>query len=362
MLYSLLALAQETTPEARSALMQKTAEVFLRGVGTHTPGELALFSDILLQLVDQTDDRSRAALSRALAGCAETPSPLALRLAADVFAVARPILERSKALGAQDIIELARRLDDEHLAALAGRQDLPSRAADALVRRGSSRVHRKVACNRHVHLSDWALRSLAERALKDAVLKEDLSTRKDLTPAICTFLIPHVSPATRERLQAVAQGTISAEELDGIARRRALRRALGIRLDTFDVPKLWRIVETEFATLDDLLILLLEDDRLGIAAELMSHGSRDNRQKLREAVLSGDVEHVIAAARRANLSQLTFEHLARARCRYLRIPEAQAEAVIRRYRPDGSSPLDDKRRASGFAARRSTGHRTARPA
>lgn len=354
MLKKLLALAQETSPDSRAALMQKTAEVFLQGVGTHTPAELALFSDILLHLVDQTEEKARARLSQTLAGCPQTPSPLALRLAADVLVVAKPMLERSKALTATDIVSLARKLDDGHLQVLAGRRDLPSRAADALVRRGSGKVMRRVASNRNVRLSEWAMRNLAEGAINDAVLREDLTMRCDLTPTICSFLIPHVNPVTRERLRAVATGQITPEELDGIARRRSLRRALGIRLDTFEIGKLWQIVESHFATLDDMLTLLLEDDRLGHAAELIALETKDNRQKLKESVLSGETAKIISAARQARLAEPTFEALARARCRYLRIPESQAAALVRQYTQRQDDPLELKRRSSGFAARRAS--------
>ena len=352
MLTNLLALAQETTPEARAALMQKTAEVFLQGVGTHTPAELALFGDILLKLLDHTDEPARATLSRTLSACPQTPSPLALRLATDVLAVAKPMLERSKALTSKDIIALARRLDDSHLQILAGRRDLPSPAADTLVRRGSNKVLRRVATNRTVRLSDWAMRNLAESALRDAVLREDLTTRGDLTPTICSFLMPHVNAATRSRLEAVASGQITPDELDAIARRRALRRALGIRLDTFEIGKLWQIIEANFATLDDLLILMLEDDRLGHAAELLALSIRENRQVLRDSVLSGATDKIIEAARKANLEDTTFEALARARCRFLRIPENQALALLRQFKPRPNDKLSEKRNSSGFAARR----------
>ncbi|ADZ69387.1 DUF2336 domain-containing protein [Polymorphum gilvum] len=350
MLDSLIDLARQSSTDARGALMQSIADVFLKGVGKHSEAELRLFGDILLRLLQCTSVEHRAALSRRIAPCKDMPSAVALQLAGDVIAVARPVLEKSQALGEEQLLELARRLDESHLAVLARREDLTPPVSDTLVRRGRTTVWRTIAGNRKIQLSEGAMRNLARQAVKDAVLREDITTRRDLTPAICAWLIPHVNPRTRARLEAVASGRISGEELDAIAARKALRRRLGPSLDTSDATKLWQFVQAEETTLDELMLVLLEDNRLLHAADLLASATRTQKAHVRNAVFGGDSDKIVGFARNVGLKPETFAALVRARCKNLRIPESQADSLIEKY--EALTPGRGTRRTDPVFARR----------
>ncbi len=331
MLDQLVDLAREPSPDARGALLQSVADIFLTGIGKHTAAELELFTDILLRLLGNTNEDHRAALSRKMAPYPETPSKVAMQLAGDVLAVARPVLEQSKALGPDQLLELAKRLDQSHLEAIARREDLAPKVSDTLVQRGKTPVLRTLAGNRKINLSDHALRSLARHAVKDVVLRENFTLRSDLTPTICEWLLPFVNERTRERLQQVIAGTLSKADMDGIAERQRLRRHLGTLLDTADTRRLWQEITKGTLSLDDLILLLLEDNRLINVADLLAMANSQDRGRVRTVVFSGDIDPLVECATNAGLRLATFRTLAIVICSNLRIPQSQASMLTDRY-------------------------------
>lgn len=361
MAQALIDLAHNPSAAARSELMNKLADMFLQRAGHHTVEELRLFDEVIQRLLDDSKLEDRVSLAEKIAPLEDTPPALAIRLAQDQLPVARPVLEHSPALGAPQLAELARQLQEDHLEYMARRADLPTEVADTLVLRGQIRVWRRLAGNRRIRLSENALSSLARAAKEDSILREEMTLRADLTPRICRSLMPFVNDETRERLTELAAGRLTVEDLDGIVRRRMLRRKLGTLLDTSNTGELWRVVNLGAAQLDDVILLMLEDGRLSNVADLIALACRTHKAHVRSAVFSTEGDKLLHYSRQAGLSAASFTQLARARCNHMQIPATQAESMIQRFASAAPTSLDRKREHSDFAADRSRrhSHRTA---
>ncbi|MBA5777229.1 DUF2336 domain-containing protein [Stappia sp. F7233] len=332
MLNELVRLARDATPASRGKLLQRVADVFLDGIGGHSQAELELFCDVILRLLDTTSVADRAALSRRIAPVAGTPQPIAIRLAKDDITVAAPMLEMSPALSEADLMKLARRMPQTHLEAIARRANMNPRLCDTLIERGKTRVWREIAANTSIRMSDWGLRTLAKHALKDVPLREHMANRRDLTPLICEWLLPHVNPTTRLRLQAIMSGSDPMETSDVNRIRQDLRRRLGVYLDNCDATRLWGLVENGDSSLNDLLVLLFDEKRINDAVALLAKATDRPATDIQTAMFKAPIDELIELALAAGVTDHTFLAIAQLRCRQLRMPDSQAVRWLELYR------------------------------
>ena len=355
MFYRLLDLAKENTSEARGALMLGLADILVRDIEKRSEAEVEMFGEIASLLYQRSDRNDRIRLSRKVAAESRTPVCLALVIASDQISIALPVLENYGAFSPENLLHLAESLGDEHLQVLARRPDLDHKVSDTLVKRGTRHVHRILAGNRDIRLSNVAMRALVRHAVQDVVLREDMALRPDLTPSICNMLMPHVSRATQKRLQKVIHGVLNQSDLEKIARMRELRFKHGTKIDSLDVKDLLPYAERESITLNELFVLLLQFDRLAHVADLLGHKTKTPPAKAREAVYKGNLEAVVSMALSAAITTDVFSLMAKARCKQLRLSNAQAaewiSAYVKAQRP--AEPDRAARRGSGeFAAKR----------
>ena len=354
MFYRLLDLAKENSAEARGTLMLGLADILIQNIEKRSEEELRLFGDITLLLYKSAPKYDRASLSRRVAKESRTPVDLAMELAKDQLAIAMPVLEYYNSFGEKNLLSLARKLGDEHLQVMARRVDLNTRVSDTLVRRGTRNVHRILAGNREIRMSQIALQALVRNAVKDVVLREDLALRTDLTPKVCNQLIQQVDGTTKTRLKRVVQGGMTKAEMDTLARLRDLRRLHGTKIDQLDIKKLWPYVKAAGVSFDELIMLLLQDDRLGHVADLLGLYSRTSSTKARSAIFNGDIDQVIAMAQATGLSENVFSLLVQSRCKHLRMPDSQATEWIGAYleAEAARNKPDPGRKSNAFAANR----------
>lgn len=354
MFYQLLEMAKENTAEARGALMLGLADILVRGIEKRSEEELQMFGEIAVLLYTSAPKPDRIQLSRKIASELRTPINLAMTLASDDISIALPVLEKFPAFNPENLLRLAEELDDEHLQVLARRTDINTKVSDKLVRRGSKVVHRILAGNREIRLSQIALKALVRHAVQDVVLREDLALRSDLTPTVCTMLMPHVRGATQKRLQKLITGVLSKSDLDKLARLRELRKEHGAKIDQLDGKPLWDYAQASEISLNELVVLMLQDERLAHVADLLGQQARVAAGTARNAVFKGDVEQIVAIAQSAGLSTDAFSLLAKARCKHLRIPSSKAAEWISAYvAAQTGNNAGKKRRGDGaFAAKR----------
>ncbi|MBO0346875.1 DUF2336 domain-containing protein [Roseibium limicola] len=331
MLTSLKKLNKSASKEVWGSVLLDVSDILLQRKSDVSDREKDFFCEIALLLYSRSAPTDQLKLSRKLAQYAGTPVPLAKHLAHEPIIIAQPILEHSPVLDEHMLMDLAETMSEPYLQFLARRRDLGTPVSDILVSRGRQTVRRLLAGNRHIRLSRDTIKTLIKYALSDAVLREDLTLRGDLPPASCKQLLPYVSPTARERLEGMITGAMNAEDLESVARLRDLRRDHGSKLDIHDITLLWSFAERNRIGLDDLILVMLMDNRLNSVAELLAYLSKAGQRDVRDAIFRGNMALVIEVAKALKLKQSTFNAIARARGTSLRIPMSQAERWIDAY-------------------------------
>jgi len=363
---SLIKLALEGTAEARQRLFAQLSELVIGNIDEWTDRELAIFSEVIIRLYDAGSARDRARLAQKLSTQTNLPVDLARRIAEDEVAVAVPVLASCPVFGQEDLLDLADRLDMPHLQVLARRTDLSPEISDAIAARGDLPVHRILAGNQEIRLSRETTLTLLKHAAEDTVLREDLALRSDLSPAVCRALMPLVDDEAKKRLHRMIEGALSQDQLEQIARLKALRREFGSALETTDMALLWQEAEQKDITVNELMIMLLQDGRLDHAMELLSARGRIAQTPFKDAVFNGKQELVLKTAAKAGLDIATFALFAKVRCDHLKVPSVQGSEWTASYRKHleaaaKQSRCGDFQANRGSRKGRSAGDRGTRP-
>ncbi|CTQ55007.1 hypothetical protein LP7551_03547 [Roseibium album] len=320
---SLIKLAQEGTDEAHKQLFAQISDLVAADLDQRSDNELALFAEVMLQLYGLSSAKDRSRLAQKLAPQLNTPPQLARRIAEDEVNVAMPVLASCAVLSQEDLLDIVERISNAHLQVLARRSDLSTQVSDEIAKKGDGPVHRILAGNREIKLSRETMLALVKYAAEDGVLLEDLALRSDLTPTVCQALLPLVNDDTRRRLRGIIEGSLNQEQLDQMARLKVLRREFGQALENTDMSMLWREAERARISVDELMILLLQDGRFNHAIEILSARGRTALKSLKDAVFSGKKELVLRTASKAGLKAPTFALFVKTRGEHMKIPSAQ---------------------------------------
>lgn len=189
----LLALARDPTDAARAVLFGSIAALFERGADHLTPAERALMREIMRRLVHQVEMSVRLSLAERLAGEADAPHDLILLLANDRIEVAQLVLERSRVLTEDDLIEIVRAASLAHQKVVAGRPDVTERVAAALAASTSEEVLAVLLRNSAARIAEVTLLALAERAAGSEALGAAMLQRPGLPRGIAERLYATVS-------------------------------------------------------------------------------------------------------------------------------------------------------------------------
>jgi uncharacterized protein (DUF2336 family) len=188
-------------PERRAEVARRIAELFLQDAAHLRPDHVALFDEILIDLVPHAELVARAELSERLSVVANAPPVLVGQLAREnEILVAGPILRRSPVLGEDALIEIARLKGQDHLLAMAERPKLSPDLTDVIVERGDRQVIRRAAGNAGAAFSEGGYSELIKRASEDGVLTLAVGQRGDLSDGQLKQLLAGSIDVVRRRL------------------------------------------------------------------------------------------------------------------------------------------------------------------
>ena len=145
----LLDLAREGSSEKRRELLRQITDVFLAAPEQRSENESVLFDEIVGAVAADLETQVRVELARKVA---ESNAPLnrtARRLAMDTIEVARPVIERSRALSETDILDVIQQKSQDHMLAVTKRPDIGEKVSSALVAKGEDRVVASLLENPH---------------------------------------------------------------------------------------------------------------------------------------------------------------------------------------------------------------------
>jgi uncharacterized protein (DUF2336 family) len=181
LLTELEAAAREATPERRARILQRVTELFLSAATSLSPGQISVFDDVLLHLMERIEARKLAELSAALANVAPAPQATIRRLARQQNAsIAVPVLLKSESLTDADLIEIASHFSQQHLIAISSRPHLNEALTDVILKHAGKETARVLARNPTAWFSTLGRAALLIVAERDENVAESLGSRPDL--------------------------------------------------------------------------------------------------------------------------------------------------------------------------------------
>lgn len=214
----LVDLAREPSSEKRRELLREMTDLFMASPDVYSETENHQFGDILSRVAREMEMDVRQNLAVRLANVPNAPRGLILQLANDEISVAGPVLAQSKMLRDADLIALAKLKSQDHLHAIAGREEVSAEVSDALVERGDDKVLVKLVSNAGARLSEGAMESLTDRASNVEALRRPLVTRADLPPHLLNEMFFAVSAELKRMIMNRVAG-LDPEIVDAAIRK-----------------------------------------------------------------------------------------------------------------------------------------------
>jgi uncharacterized protein (DUF2336 family) len=210
-----VALSQSGDSEARGQAAHLAAQAYLRHTGP--ADEHAALYAALIGFLDDPSVRVRAALAYGLLHTTDAPRPILLALLQDSEVISRAVAQYSPALIDADLIGIARKAGPVMLMALALRERLSPRVAQALIERNERAVTLKLVGRQDVPVPPPLLSALAVgQGIGDAQLRGLLLERTDL-PASARLLLVEAAVEHLRRARIV-KGAIAAPRLERLLR------------------------------------------------------------------------------------------------------------------------------------------------
>lgn len=199
-------------PRRRGEIARAISELFFHDSARLRPDLIALFDDLLIDLVPHAELASRVDLAERFSLLDNAPPHLVNQLAREnEIMVAGPVLRQSPVLDEAALVEIARLKGQGHLLAMTARPALPVVVTDVLVERGDRDVVRRTAANAGAVFSPGSYSELIKRAAKDGVLTLKIGQREDLSGESLKELLNGTLDVIRRRLATVVSPARQAE-------------------------------------------------------------------------------------------------------------------------------------------------------
>lgn len=176
----LVDLARTTDSEQRRELLREVTDLFFETSGSRNQRESALFDDVLQLVAAEMQDSVLAELSEVFADANDAPVGLMRDLANHSFEIAGPVLTRSRALDEQTLLQIVNYQSQQHIAAVAKREDVSESVSDAIVKFGDDTALDALIRNDTAKISRISMEAAVDRARRNTFLHEGVVTRRDL--------------------------------------------------------------------------------------------------------------------------------------------------------------------------------------
>jgi uncharacterized protein (DUF2336 family) len=187
----------------RAEALRRITDLFVSGHTRFSGAQVALFDEVMQQLVSEIDVSARAAFGSRLAPIPQAPPQVLRELALDdEIMVAEPVLSGAAQLDSETLLEGARTKGQQHLLAISRRAHLPETITDVLVERGNREVALSTAGNAGARFSEYGYSTLVERSEADGDLAVCVWSRKDVPRQHLLSLFAAASASVRARFNA----------------------------------------------------------------------------------------------------------------------------------------------------------------
>ncbi|WP_417667301.1 DUF2336 domain-containing protein [Roseibium sp.] len=325
MLESLIKLAKDCSDVKRQQFADQVSKHFAERVHLNRPDEAEAFNNLLSSVVDCMDQTAKATMSERLADIDATSPELAMKLAKDEIAVAKPMLERSKSLRETALMEIAEAEGQEHLLSLSKREYLSARLTRKLVERGSTKVKQAVASNLGADIKPEEV---------DRIIKE--------LPKEMGDKIRHLRKSTEDLIQemfADPEEVMTGEEL--------VKRESRI-----DVRQWLTGIRQGHVTLNKAISQLGFEKNLYDAVSILAVVTGLERKHVANMMIRYDSTSIAVLCRAIGIGDGEYSSVCKARCAHLKFPTSTGNKWLTNYHV--LDPNDAKRMLSLFKAKMST--------
>lgn len=210
-----VSLSQSGDSEERGQAAHIAAKAYLAHTGP--ADEHAALYAALIGFLDDPSVRVRAALAYGLLHALEAPRPILLSLLQDSAVIAKAVAQYSPALIDADLIGLVRTSDLVMLTAVALRETISARVAEALIARNERAITLRILPRSDVPVPGALLdRLAAEEGVSDPEYRGALLGRDDLSAASRILLVEATANALRGA--RIVKGAIAAPRLERLLR------------------------------------------------------------------------------------------------------------------------------------------------
>lgn len=192
-------LARDKGPEARKRLTDQVVQVLGAELSLR---ESELISDVLIALMKQAEKDLRFALSEKLAVMDDVPLRLVLHLANDEIDIARPVLQKSSALGEFDLLYIIKAKAAEYWCEIAKRASLSDKVMNTLAATGDFDTALALAENENISLTDSVLSVLSDLAQESEALSVPLLKREEVGEELASMLYQYVGAEIKDFILA----------------------------------------------------------------------------------------------------------------------------------------------------------------
>ncbi len=191
--------------DKRVGTLRRITDLFVSDADRLNDRQIAVFDDVLGELIKRVEGKALAELSRRLGPISNAPIDVVQRLARhDDIIIAEPILTQSARLNDKDLVEIASSKTQAHLVAISGRSQISTPVTDVLLQRGEAQVVHKLAENSGARFSESGYQNLVKHSQRDERLAEKVGVRLDIPPRLFHELLSRATETVRARLLAAA--------------------------------------------------------------------------------------------------------------------------------------------------------------
>ncbi|MBI3438898.1 MAG: DUF2336 domain-containing protein [Proteobacteria bacterium] len=176
----LVDLARTSDSAQRRQLLREVTDLFFETSGQRSERENALFDDVLQLVAAEMQEGVLAELAEVFADATDAPVGLMRDLANHSFEVAQPVLQRSKVLDDQTLVQIVNYQSQNHIKAVAQRTDVSEAVSEAIVRFGDDHALDALIRNDGAKISRTSMETAIDRARRNAFLHDAVVTRHDL--------------------------------------------------------------------------------------------------------------------------------------------------------------------------------------
>ena len=204
-------------------MLHQITDLFLLNAGHYSADQVALYDGVLELLIARVDVAARELLSKRLAPLDDAPIGTIRSLALDdAIEVAEPVLAQSNLLDDDTLISCITSKGQDHLLAIAARNQISENVSDHLIMNGDKNVLGVLVNNDGAAISEPSFGVLVEKSAGDEWLAEAIARRDDIPLHHFRELVSKASEIVQGRL--IAKNPEQSEIIEGIFSRNAARR------------------------------------------------------------------------------------------------------------------------------------------